>query len=597
MRKCPKKVKTGHVTLLLVVLVAIGADVRAELDESVIVLYADQEEYSLPIIEHTLENLTLSDGSRRFGKVINLNRMVADTVYRANLRSLVDYYMSSRYLSEGESSLEIAEETAKSLTSNDVVMRVRVTTLGSLLEFQFSLYEVSADHLDSNTLPVQDSQHPKYYGSSIIDPGTAGYVASLTNAVRRVFPECNIPPKVVLDINGKPVLSGVKHYVSRGDTVTIDASYTDDQDSPRSSLTYTWRQLDPNGGVNPPISELVRLTENAAIQHLVFAKPVLYFIGVQVGDGIGVSPIDTIAIQVIDKPILVLDKRDFTVYHQRSVFDIFKNTELVNVKLEVPGRMLTADSIDARLSVTPINSLAKQMIGKVAWIEYEDSDSARFMKKPVMKRETVYYGRGLKRHRMVLDYMSTIELVSRVEGSLPAGEYEYSLKAISRGVESEADTFSIRVSSESGLDGGVGYTYFSLVSEESDSIDGLEMYEFPVQIHLTARIALCLLAYGSTNSDDKLSFPRPTVAARLGYSFRTDEGARLLLSAQLMQLKLPSSETTYAMGVGITVASSILTVRRLGLEFYYSSFVSWGLSSEIDFFPSNSLGIRALSIR
>ena len=208
-----------------------------------LLIYAQDADYLLPLIENRLRDLRLCKRPHRrlFRDVINLNTHVDETERQRILREVVLYY-GVHNLDLDESAKDLRAEAATSLLAYDWAMLIKINPLGTLLEYQFSLYERLDSDASGPVFPAEDVRKPAASECIFINPDSPDYSRLIDNAIRRIFPESNSPPQVAVRVNNRLNESGMVYYVGVGDSVVLDARESNDLDT----VSYTHLTLPTN---------------------------------------------------------------------------------------------------------------------------------------------------------------------------------------------------------------------------------------------------------------------------------------------------------------------------------------------------------------
>lgn len=213
-----------------------------------ILVYAEYNElapanevFLLPYIESILDSLKIND-TLLFSDVVNLNRLLSNSLL--NTKNLYD-----RFKGKGREAVidDIARQSDSSLAERirnaSGLINIQTVKVQNHIEFQVYYLEIPKGKDGKflsfpNTVPTNEIR----FTSTVINLDKDDYRNKLSILIRKIFPKSNIPPVAKIEVNARQTPEGYYHF-SKGDSITIDASSSFDEDTPYEELVFNWRQL------------------------------------------------------------------------------------------------------------------------------------------------------------------------------------------------------------------------------------------------------------------------------------------------------------------------------------------------------------------
>jgi hypothetical protein len=292
-------------SVILIALFSLLGPTPAAGRPEVLLIYAESD-HLLPLMLHALESSRHgSTGQPLFQDLILLNQMLAEEDSESQLNNVVMYLEGgtrARQLDAAGSDLR--KRLIKRLRDVTAYLRIDTNEVAGLLECQFAFYD-SLPRTTADVFPLIRSLRPRR-SLAILNLAGNQYERQLIDAIRRLLPSANTPPRAIVTIDGRRA-SG--KYLSLGDSVTLDASTSGDEDTPSDDLVYRWRQVGTDGALNPDPARKLSFAATAA---RIGIRPVVsgqYRFLCSVSDGIGRSPEELISITVEDSLELTFQGR------------------------------------------------------------------------------------------------------------------------------------------------------------------------------------------------------------------------------------------------------------------------------------------------
>jgi hypothetical protein len=218
-------------------------------------------------------------------------------------------------------------EEVKNSVKDYRILKIGINVFNNNIEYQIHLYQSSYGSLQ--LLNIRNF---------FINPDQPEYANTVNTEIQKLFDgygSTNRPPVAKIRVDGKLVGGDTTFYRSHLDTILMDGLSSNDQETPKKFLQYTWRVnkiiIGPstiNSDGNAYFSDFK--FENPQ-QKLVIKEPGKYIFSLEVSDGITKSVRDSVSIfiSVINKPILELHKSDFLISYQGNLSNYFvKNDRL-----------------------------------------------------------------------------------------------------------------------------------------------------------------------------------------------------------------------------------------------------------------------------
>lgn len=317
--------------------------------KSSILIYSENSEYLVPYMEQTIENLSDTSGNLLFKEVKSLNRLFANMNYELYLRDVMKFYSSNNFSLSNEAKLA-QEDVSITLSSYDFLLKIKTFTFGEFVEYQIDLFQsiLSKENQPGGKdyFPSLKVDDPINTINFLIDLKDNDYKEIIYNNLKKLFPETNYPPVAIISHNMKEQFGKV--FVGLGDTLKLEASNSFDVDSQISELSYEWAQLGIDGNFNISAEERLRILKNEDNQALTFSKTGGYVISLQLFDGIEYSIVDTISIEVIKKPIILLHNKELTYNWATSIAEQsnFLRKAIISEQLSI-GLLFEKESLDS----------------------------------------------------------------------------------------------------------------------------------------------------------------------------------------------------------------------------------------------------------
>ncbi|MBN2396298.1 MAG: hypothetical protein JXC36_07540 [Candidatus Atribacteria bacterium] len=369
-----------------------------------LLLYAKDETF-LPIIEQILSQMKdYRTEEFIFNKIINLNTWSVNKEETVKLDSLIKFYESDPQLRKNKEYVkEFNDSLAISIRNADCYIRINVLSKLPIIEFQLIITDSLPD-FQPDEYSVLITNKSRYEGF-IINITQSDYLMQFNNSVKKLFPFNNRPPILNISKNSLRHEDSLYYFI-RGRTAVLDASESYDVDSPRESLIFQWRQLNPNyAHEKKGISELIPIDPFAAIQNIIFSHKGAYRFGISINDGINSSDEKFMLIKVIDPPTL-----DIQNYYKISPYIFQRRGFSIPIKISNP------EPDNTTLKMLPIDFKYKSLLGN-----------------------NLSHGNA----EISLDSLSKNSYQINVQNAMDIGEYVFKLYAHSD--KASSDTFQIKV--------------------------------------------------------------------------------------------------------------------------------------------------------
>jgi hypothetical protein len=295
-----------------------------------VIIYASNNDFLTPLIEQQLLNLQYANKKEKiFQNVTNLNRFSLNKSSEIALRELLDYYSNNNIIVKkiGKDSLE-EKKIDSLLRLNEYFLEIKINTLNDLLEYQFFLYKSSdlkSLFNNGNAFPSNDIIKPIKIENLFINAGSNNYQGALIKVIRKIFPESNSVPILRLAVKNNIITDTL--IVAVNDSLTLDASFSSDDDDPFEDLKFNWI-------TNPDKENLANFYFNSKgpFSKLVFFKEGIYKIRVSVSDDIAVSKEDTIIFKIKSRPEIIISPHEIYYLDPPS---FFLNKKYIETKINI----------------------------------------------------------------------------------------------------------------------------------------------------------------------------------------------------------------------------------------------------------------------
>lgn len=326
----------------------------------ILTIYSDDDPaYFLPLIEQKLGALkNATTDSAIFDKVVNISRLKdsqhAEDVLNQFFIRLAD---PSKIRSDNSFYRKKIDEIGKLVTASTYFLKIEINELGPNLEYQMELYNTvnikeayqkKGQYVEKMGLPIIDVLEPSRFVNVFFEPSKESFQYDIDDALKKLFPETNIPPELVIKTNSLAERSDSVAYSSYydkyfrvfevGQIINVSAESSYDKDTPKDKLTYSWR--------NPSneIDTLVRYLGNSTKLHFPFSygqavqtiqanQPGYYVLEVSVSDGVE-QVTRPVVLVVMNKPKLrfadgdTLKRESYSAY-ERTITTLRKRIDFV----------------------------------------------------------------------------------------------------------------------------------------------------------------------------------------------------------------------------------------------------------------------------
>lgn len=322
--------------LLFVLIFFSIVDVSAQRNDRIVyfVRSSKNQKFLTPLVESTISSFTNASGDTLYKRPTNLNLLIENFDVEYSIYDIYSKNTTGKVITNSRQRNMLDNKLTKELKDYDKLLIIYIEEFNELLELQFWLYNTLHPEDD---LPVFDKL--KYKSSSVfINPNNPDYKDKIVFALKQIFNEANVEPKISIGI-GSDVIN---HYTYSlvGSEIEFNPIVTD-PDSPPENLRYSW--------------ELTKGTERVALEgnkrnpRSKFNQVGDYQLRLVVSDGLAYSDTAKILIKVISKPSLGglnlplyffkndVDKKSDVMKLVSVVFEIKSNsndsTETLNFKL------------------------------------------------------------------------------------------------------------------------------------------------------------------------------------------------------------------------------------------------------------------------
>ncbi len=153
----------------------------------------------------------------------------------------------------------------------------------------------------------------------------------IEKTIMRLFKDIvNQPPTIHILIDKLPYTAGDRVVRSPETSILIDLTGSNDDNTPREQFKYHWKQLGTLEAYNPIRKHDLQIKSTGASQSISPLNTGIYMIEVTVDDGIEQSK-DTITLDIIQKPKLILSKYKHSKYQRVNLFQAWSSpTKLGN---------------------------------------------------------------------------------------------------------------------------------------------------------------------------------------------------------------------------------------------------------------------------
>ena len=379
-------------------------------------------------------------------------------------------------------------------------LTIAINSFKNNLEYQF--YYRFRHEKSSADLELRSS-------SFFINPDNPDYPDKISLEIQRLFDGLggkNQAPIAKIRIDGELVDTNASHiyYRSNLDTISLDASSSYDDATPKQLLTYKWSvQKD---GVDKAYLSDFELEQSK--QKLVIHENGNYKFFLQVSDGIAISSKESVIIniEVLIKPDLELFKTSFKYTFQRNFVSFLK---CAGKKERFPEK----DSVGYYINHFDTNSALHidymYSVDKSKKFLFEDTPN----KLKESQNTTIKYARNEFNPQVFKDvavvkidtayFTDNGYLQFKVLNNIVPGKHSYKVYTNYKGVKSNYDTVNISYREKSLLSFYVGYKR-EWIREKKDYFNfiKLDVLEFGGRIYLTKRISGDLILMILVNKED-----------------------------------------------------------------------------------------------
>lgn len=294
-------------------------------NDTITLISDDKPSYFLQLLEKKIFQLTHAETSDTlFKEAINITRLVNSEQVELDINEyIVDLFDDVK--TDIDSSFEARRlyEIARLVTSSRFLLKVDINPLGDNLEYQLNLYQtanIKEAFTEDNEqlklgLPILDIIKPFRSVNVFFQPSSDNFEFDVETTLRKLFPETNSPPVIVIDANyiikkdsidisgTSPTQEILIFPINEPINISLAKSY--DKDTPKERLRYNWKNL-TNYSFK---SENFPLSYGEKTQQSILSKKGIYIIEVEVTDQI--SPIrDTLMFITVERPRLSFTNGD-----------------------------------------------------------------------------------------------------------------------------------------------------------------------------------------------------------------------------------------------------------------------------------------------
>ncbi|MDX2278084.1 MAG: hypothetical protein NW218_00790 [Saprospiraceae bacterium] len=279
------------------------------------------------------------------------------------------FYTNKTY-SPNDSIKKFEEQVSDLLRSYTYLIIIDVNKLNDIIEYQIKAYSpYSIEKTKNSNFPNTDIFSPLYSSSFIINLSKDDYRQLIKSEIQKIFPETNLSPIAQYRINNQVYSSDNTFYVGLGDTLNIDASYSEDVDSDRRLLMCFWSQSPPMISLNISPDSILPLSTGSFEQRLRINYIGNYQIKFYVSDGVSISKELKITIICKPKPLLLLNQNHDNFFYFKSIY-----RELKGQKKSISVNLLAS-------TIPPVNSRL------YAEVFQDEKDSTVYGKMDLLKAE------------------------------------------------------------------------------------------------------------------------------------------------------------------------------------------------------------------
>lgn len=275
--------------------------------------YMEGNCFLFPIIENQLNGLKRysKDTTNYFSRIIPLNRYFENNESIFQRRTLLSFYTDTSFIISKETEMYL-EKFSDQLLNFDIFLYVKANLIESIIEYQFSLYNV-IKHIDPSgpEIPFFDLSKPIKTTAFFIDPKDINYQKKILNGLKQVIPCTNYKPIINILINDYTLYEDTNNsvfYVGLNDSISLNLNETFDFDSPKEDITYDIVQVNSKGGTHYLDYNKIHFDKNSSFQYIKFRRLGDFFLKIRAYDGINYSTERIIHFRVIKKPEISLEK-------------------------------------------------------------------------------------------------------------------------------------------------------------------------------------------------------------------------------------------------------------------------------------------------
>jgi hypothetical protein len=288
-----------------------------------VMVYFEDKELLLPIFEKELKMLTNKRDQKIISEVKILNNISTNKNYESQLREAMSFYPYKNYDSS-ESIKDFNAKVIALLENYDYLIIVKASLISTLAEYQLYVYKPL-----KTDFPQTDILSTYYSSSFILDLSKENAAETIRNELQKVFPETNYAPVAKYKISGRTFSTDAEVFVALGDTLEIDATYSEDFDTPRESLSCQWKQLGASNTVNVDADSIISLNRNGFVQRLSLTETGTYVVAFKVSDRISESVERKITIQCRARPKIQINHKSERFFRIYSVVNLIQGKPFV----------------------------------------------------------------------------------------------------------------------------------------------------------------------------------------------------------------------------------------------------------------------------
>ncbi|MFK7950823.1 MAG: hypothetical protein AB8G11_24800 [Saprospiraceae bacterium] len=296
-----------------------------------VLIYFDSEKedifYEFKMIDIINDLTDVNKNELIFSQVGVLNEITQNTIDRKELRQIVNN-IEEKKVEKNKRWEREKKDVIKFLLNHDFFLKIEVVQNEKAIEYKFRLYETLDDNND-NSLPQINVLSKKIKRTATIietDRLTdESYMTlKLTHQIKQLFPNCNFPPFAVISINDTICNHQDTFQLGLGDSLVFSAKNSLDKDAHYEEFSYEWQEVLESTAMIPTLN----VDKKSLEKSIQFNKKGYYKIGLILSDGITSSTEKTVTIQVVNKPTINIDNKNFRIRHQGNFYPTFKRSTL-----------------------------------------------------------------------------------------------------------------------------------------------------------------------------------------------------------------------------------------------------------------------------